>query len=283
MDDSRAVIRPRFAPGSSTIADFLSGLTAPLLAARYLLARPNLWKYTLAGAIVTVALFAGFATLAVTQADTLANALWTRPETSTGTAMWWVLAIISGAALLGVAGVVTLVASQIVMAPLYSRLGERVEGAILEEGEFEETFFGSARDELRGVGHSLLTVAVFAAVMVPIVLLNVVPFFGSVVAACFGAVVSAFVLAFEFGDNSLSRRKARWLEKLRQAVGELAVTMGLGAGIALMMLIPVVGFFLVPVAVVAGTMVFCGLLESGRIRVPDRRIPKGSTEAAPTE
>ena len=283
MRDVGDASRPRFGAAASTLGDFFTGLSSPLLAARFLLGRPALWKYTLAGAFVTVALFIGFSTLAVAHADTLANALWTAPETTTGTVLWWVLAIVSGAALLGVAGVITLVLSQIVMAPFYSKLSERVEDAILGAVEFRETLLGTARDELRGVGRSVLTLALFGAIMGPIVALNLIPFFGSIAAAVLGGTVSAFVLAFEFGDNSLSRRKARWREKWAQAVGELPVTMGLGAGIALMMLIPVVDFFLVPVAVVAGTMVFCGLHESGRIRVPDRRVSKENTELAPFE
>lgn len=257
---------------ASAPADFWSGFAAPLSAARFLVKRPSLWKYTLIGAAVTVLMFVGTASVAVAHFDTVAATLWTPPETTVGTVAWWALAVVSMIALLGAAVVITLIGSQIVMAPLYSRLGERIEGAILGECEFSETIASMARDELRGLSHSIATLVVFSAVMVPIVALNLVPIIGPVVATVLGVAVSSFALAFEFGDNSLSRRKARWGEKIRHATRELPTTLGLGLGIAAMMLVPVVDFFLVPVAVVAGTMVFCGLHESGRIHVQDRRV-----------
>jgi CysZ protein len=283
MHEAPAHARLRFSAKPSFASDFVTGLTASPLAARYLIGQPSLWKYIVIGGAITVGIFVAFASIAVTHAAALTNALFTLPPSPapTGTVLWWVLAVLSGGALLALAGVLALIASQVLIAPLYSRLSERVERSILAEGEFEETVSGRIRDELQGVAHSILTVVSFGAVMIPILLLNVIPFFGSLAAVVLGGAFSAFVLAFEFGDNSLSRRKARWMEKMRQAVGELAVTMGLGIGIALMMLIPVVDFFLVPVAVVAGTMVFCGLHEAGRIRVSDRRIPKGTSSRSP--
>lgn len=270
-------IRPRFSPTPSVTSDFWTGFTAPVSAMRFLFRRPSLWKYTLVGALVTVLVFIGSAGLAIAHFDTIAGALWAPPESTAGTIAWWVLAIVSMVALLGASVVVSVIGSQIVMAPLYSRLGERIEKAIIPEGEFEETLLGTVRDELRGVAHSIVTLLVFALVMVPIVALNLVPVIGALGATVLGAVVSSFTLAFEFGDNCLSRRKARWHEKIGHAFRELPTTLGLGAGLGTMMLVPVVDFFLVPVAVVAGTMVFCGLHESGRIHVPDRRIARAQS------
>ncbi len=230
---------------------------------------------------MTVMVFAGLATVGITYADNLAAHLWVPPETGLGTVLGWGIAFLAVLVLLAAAAVLALVISQIVMAPLYTRLSERVEDAILQEsGEFQSTAAESLMDEVRGVTHSLLTLAILCIVMVPILALNLIPGIGSVASAVLGGIVSSFALAVEFTDGSLSRRRARWREKVGHAVAQLPVTMGLGAGIAVMMAIPFVSFFLVPVAVVAGTVVFCGLTESGRVLVPDRRHRKGAPDLA---
>lgn len=270
--------RITFPTAPSRAGDFKRGFAAPLTAAAYLFRRPYLWKYTLIGGLVTMAVFAGFATAGIANADNLAAYLWTPPETGFGMVLGWGMAILAGLVLLAAAAVLALVLSQIVMAPLYTRLSERVEDAILQDAtEFQSTPSESLMDEVRGVGHSLLTLAILCCVMLPILMLNIVPGFGSVASAVLGGIVSSFALALEFTDSSFSRRRARWREKVRHAFSQLPVTMGLGAGIAVTMAIPLLSFFLVPVAVVAGTMVFCGLNESNRVHVPDRRNPKGGS------
>ncbi|MFT6397176.1 MAG: CysZ protein [Bradymonadia bacterium] len=268
--------RITFPSTPSSASDFRRGFAAPLTAAAYLFRRPYLWKYTLIGGLVTMLIFAGLATVGIANADNLAAHLWTSPETGFGAVLGWGIVFLAGLVLLGAAAVLALVLSQIVMAPLYTRLSERVEDAILQDAsEYQSTASESLMDEVRGVAHSLLTLTILCCVMVPILLLNVIPGIGSVASVLLGGLVSSFALAVEFTDSSLSRRRAKWREKVGHATSQLPVTMGLGAGIAVTMAIPVLSFFLVPVAVVAGTMVFCGLSESNRVHVRDRRNRKG--------
>lgn len=266
------VSRPRFADGQSAVDQFRQGLSAPLHALRYIAARPSMWKYSLLSGLVTIGIFAILATVGVVFSDDLLGLLWARPDAKLLVVLWWFVVALTGVVLLAAAFAVTLVLAGIVLAPFMDVLSERVETGILDNSvETKATAASLARDLGTGIAHPLFTLAVYAALMMPVLALNLVPVIGSMAAAGIGVALSAAMLSMEFTDQPQSRRRFKWREKATLVWEQRWTMFGLGVGVQLLMLVPVLDFFLLPIAVVAGTMVFCGLDESGRIRFVDRR------------
>lgn len=265
--------RPRFGNVPAFGADFVAGLTAPLHALRYVLRRPGLWKYSLYSGALAAAIFVGLAALAVTFGDNLLGTLWSRPDATAWLVLWWVavlaLTLVGMAAALGA----TLVLVGILLGPFMDALSARVEAAILGAAPSSQSTWGqAARDQASGIVHPLLTLALYVTLLPFVFALGFVPLVGALLAAGLGFGLSASMLALEFTDQTPSRRRFRWREKLAQFREQRGAYLGLGAGLAALLCVPVLDFFLVPIAVVAGTMLFCGLDEAGRVSVPDRRV-----------
>lgn len=265
--------RPQFGSVPAFRADFLAGLFAPVHALRYVLRRPRLWKYSFFSGALAAAIFFGLAALAITFGDNALTALWARPDATGWLVLWWVAAIALTVVGLAAALGVTLVLVGILLGPFMDALSARVEAAILGAApEAKSTLGQAARDQAAGVIHPLLTLALYLMLLPCVFALGLVPLIGAMVAAALGFMLSASLLALEFTDQTPSRRRFRWREKLAQFRGQSGAYLGLGVGLAAFLCIPILDFFLVPIAVVAGTMLFCGLDEAGRVSVPDRRV-----------
>jgi CysZ protein len=132
-------------------------------------------------------------------------------------------------------------------APFLERLSARVEGLL--GGRTEEarvTFPQLLADCGRAVGHSFLCLSLLIAAAP----LNFLPGLGHAA----WLLLSWLLLAYNFTTFAMDRRRLSFGAKWRWLLAEGAATLGLGAALFVMMAVPVVGFVLLPVATVAGTM-----------------------------
>lgn len=245
-------------------ADFAQGLGAPFAALSHLRSHPRLWTHALVAIVIHVACFGLVAWQLVGRADDLLSSLWERPEAGLLAAIWVGLMWLARAALFVASYLASALVAQVIVAPLNDRLSEKVERAVIGgEGEpFAWNRF--AGDVAQGVLHSIANLALFLVLMGCVLLLNLVPFAGSVVAGAASLTVAATFAAVEFTDWPQARRRMSWAAKWRVARREWRLYLGLGLGLHLMLAIPILNLLLLPVAVTAGTLVFCGLHGQGR-------------------
>ena len=86
----------------------------------------------------------------------------------------------------------------------------------------------------------------------PVVLLlplNLLPGIGSVVHAVSSMLLTATLASREMMDGAMSRRRMGYRHKWRVVRRHKALMLGLGATCGLLVAIPVVGFFLLPIGV----------------------------------
>ena len=266
--------RPRFGAKRSVPRDFVAGVLAPLHALRFLIVRPALWKVSFLGAAAAVVVFALLGAFVVPRLDDLLGHYWARPEAIFLAVLWWIVLVLAAAGALAVTLGAALAISAILMAPLYDALSQRVEKTILAPVEGGGSLADFVVEAWQGISHSVLNLTIFGLAMVPVLALNLIPIVGSIASAATGFLLSASMFALEFTDHPQSRRRFRWREKIGLARTEWPAMLGLGFGVTGLLLVPLLDLFLVPVAVVAGTMVFCGLAEADRVAYPDRRVSK---------
>jgi CysZ protein len=77
-------------------------------------------------------------------------------------------------------------------------------------------------------------------------------------------------LAVEYLDGPMARHLYPFRQVRRAVQERLPLCMGFGAAVYLMLWIPVLNFFFIPVAVVGGTLLFRGLRACGSLPEPGK-------------
>jgi uncharacterized protein involved in cysteine biosynthesis len=107
------------------------------------------------------------------------------------------------------------------------------------------------KNALRGLGHTLLSISIYAFIAVPLFVVQwLVPAIAPVAAAA-GLFVTAQFLAYDLYDPTLSRRGASFAEKWRYLADHRGETLGLGLAATLASAVPLVGILVVPLGTVA--------------------------------
>lgn len=242
-------LAPRGGPG-----DALSGLALPFRAAALIIRTPSLLGLSLLSAAVTGATLVGVGVGAWRLAQWAAHAL----VSGDG---WWQVASVGLAVVLFLAFFVVgaLTAPNVLLAPLQDPLSEATETRC---GDFTAPPF-SLQAVLRGtvfsLQHTLLRLLLMAAGLVVLFPLNLVPVAGSVLWLVLSSVWTMFWLAVEHLSGPMARHLRPFGEVVRALRGRPALALGFGAALYAMLWVPVVNFFLLPVAVVAGTLLFRAL------------------------
>lgn len=212
---------------------------------------PSLWTYGVWPVLLNIAVaflvwlgafllgqwLVGWAT------EGLGDGLWDR-------CLWWIYFFGMLLLTLGVAFVSYLVLMSVFCSFAFSRLARRVElhlGA-KEEELSEVSTLSSIVDALRA---SLKLVVVNLLLLV----LHVVPGVGSLAAVSIGLYIDAFILGSEFLGFPLELRGKRWLERQEFAKTWRGATLGVGAVVTGLMLIPVVGAVFQTTSVVGAVLV----------------------------
>ncbi len=248
---------PTLSPTSSA-QDFVAGLSFLPRALSLLVRTPSLRGWTALCAAVTATVLIG-------------SAWWLWPKTQawahdwvTGDAWYW-------QALAASLGVVLFVASwalsaltlpNLVLAPLQDPLSEATEAAL---GDFTAPSFSLSRT-LRGVAlglsHTLLRVALMSLGLVVLFPLNLIPGVGSVLWWLGSTTWGSFWLSCEHLSGPMARHLRPFGEVLRALAARKRLALGFGLSLSVVLWLPVLNFFLLPLAIVGGTLLYRALLKA---------------------
>ncbi|MCP4136905.1 MAG: hypothetical protein GY754_38395 [bacterium] len=149
------------------------------------------------------------------------------------------------------------VIGSIITSPFNDFISEKIE--VVEGGEtFDEPFSASVigKDILRSIGNVFRMLRFYILVSILLLLLNFIPYIGSVAYSVLSFFVTAYFLGFSFYDFPLERRRYTFKEK-RKITGRYKwLVIGTGAAFFLISLIPIVGFLGLNLAAVGATREF---------------------------
>lgn len=235
-------------------SDLASGAALPFRAVPLLLER-RLLRLSAISAAVTAATLLGVAWGAWRGSRALAEWLaggpgtWNAVASATLTAVAWVVFFAVGA----------LTVPNLVLAPLQDPLSEATEERCRGGALSRAPAAGLLRATAVSLGHTLLRLAIVAAGLVVLLPLNFIPGVGSAAWLVGSTLWSAFWLAVEQLSNPMARHLRPFGEVVTSLRRRPGIALGFGGVLSIILWVPVVNFFLMPVAVVAGTLLFCGL------------------------
>jgi CysZ protein len=205
---------------------------------------------------------------AFVQAPFLLGWLWERPEAvDPGSwalaALWVVVAILTGAVVATLWLVSVYAMAGLVATPFTDYLTEQVELKVLGVEGADFRFDRFLRDMFWSLSHSLLNVLAWLGVMGVLLLLNVVPFLGSLVFGALSGLVTAYFLAREMHDGCMTRRRLSWLGKQRLILSQAPLMIGFGLGTMVLFWIPGFNLIMLPFAHVGGALLYARLAHNG--------------------
>ncbi|MGV3625983.1 MAG: EI24 domain-containing protein [Archangium sp.] len=241
------------------MSTFFTGVSLPFRAFGLIVRTPKLFGLSLLCGFVTAAVLIASGVLAYAAGSAIGTALF--PGDSK----------LETAALVTLAGVLTVVffvvfaltLPNLALAPLQDPIGEATEAAV---GQFTSEPFsvgGLIKGTIESLKHTLLRLAVMLLGVLVLLPLNLIPGIGSVAYLILSSVWSMFWISVEHLSNPMARHLMPFslvVKTLRKRPG---LAFGFGAALYVLLWIPVLNFFLMPVAVVAGTLLYRRLLDEG--------------------
>ncbi len=204
----------------------------------FLRKHPRLWGWVIAPAIATlvllIAIIAGVVLLATPFVDRVTAALpsWLQ---GIGGSLLWILVVVA----LGIGAWLVFVALVGVIAgPFCELLSEAVEERLTGRKGPAFSFPRFLREAAIGIGHGLRRLVVALVGIALLFALSFVPVIGTIAAMLLGAWFAARAAAYDAYDGVLSRRGLAYRGKLAYLSRHRSRTLGLGAAVAGMLLVP---------------------------------------------
>ncbi|MGH2366717.1 MAG: EI24 domain-containing protein, partial [Chloroflexota bacterium] len=135
---------------------------------------------------------------------------------------------------------------------------------------------GAAYDLWRALLYELKKLALVVVVGLPLLLLNVVPVAGTVLATAGGLALGATIACLDFLDAPLERKRLGFRSKLAVVRHSLPASAGFGLACLALVSVPFVNLFSIPLCVAAGTLFFCD-----RVRLTPRERAARRPRTAP--
>ncbi|MBF0477700.1 MAG: EI24 domain-containing protein [Deltaproteobacteria bacterium] len=230
---------------------FIMGLSYVVRGAGFINAQRSLLKYVLTPLLINFVLYLAFGWMAIANFHS-----WLKTLLPVGQGYLWLIAYILamgiGCIILTLLIVYTFVlVGNIVASPFNDLLSEKAES--LAAGRDV-----GASVSLRAIGQAvfqeLTKAAIFVAIMLALLVINLVPVIGSVIYLLVGGLVTLFFIALQFFDYALSRRGLSLSAKIRLVLDHYLIAAGFSLGVFLVLMIPFIGLVVIPVAVVGGTL-----------------------------
>lgn len=224
---------------------------------------PSLIKFCLLPTLLTFLVFGGVGFLLYQYYAELVNLIWAKPSFWLWQIFWYLLYVLIFVAVMLIGYVAFFVVQGIVTAPFNDLLSEKVEE--MAYGREPKPFVWSVF--AKGIGmtilHEVAKLSLWLAVMIPLFLLSFIPVIGTLVFAIGGFITTARFFAYDHMDYCMARRMWAFKRKRAALKAHRALTSGFGSGVALVVLVPVLGLLSIPMAAVGGTLLFCDLEKVG--------------------
>ncbi|WP_257459908.1 EI24 domain-containing protein [Archangium lipolyticum] len=246
-------------------ADFFQGLALLLRSWSLIFRTPRLLGLSALCALVTLVALAALAVLLGAYTPELLGWLWTRPEAWYGRIFWYLILTLMFLILFVVGANIVL---PVVLAPLQDPLSERTEELCgnytsppFQLGPFVQGLLTSVAHTLARIFFLLLGLAVLFP-------LNLVPVAGNTAWTVLGTLWTMLWLAGEHLAAPMTRHGYRFAEVRRVMRQRWLLCLGFGAGVFVLLWVPILNSFFLPVAVVGGTLLYRGLLVVGNVPPP---------------
>ena len=157
------------------------------------------------------------------------------------------------------------VVGNLIASPFNELLSERTEELLsgtLQGEPFSLVVFG--RDAVKSMLDEARKLAVFVALMFALLLLNLIPGFGSAVYAVLATAVTLYFLSVEYLSFTMSRKRLGFKAQRAFIAGRRRLMFGFSCGVLLLLAIPLVQLLGIPMAVIAATRIWCE--EEGVLR-----------------
>lgn len=195
-------------------------------------------------------LLTGAIVLAVSSAGSAA--LWWLPWLVRWPILFRAIRIVIGGLLCLVFGALAYMLGAVLAIPFNDHLSERVEAL-----QYELPAPLSVSEALpMSLLHSVLGAGLWMLLQLILLPLQLVPGIGSLLDMVLGGALTAFFLAHQMMDGPMSRWRFSFREKLDLLWENLGLALGLGTAAMLMLGVPVLNLFGLPICIAAGAMLY---------------------------
>lgn len=243
---------------STHAARFIDGFLAPIHAMNFLRWHVALLRYTVIPLMLNILIF-GFALWFVfARVEGAIDGI--IPDTN----QWWrtlliITNIIVFVILLVVAFFLFTFMARIIAAPFNEQLSKATEALLSgQTGEEDEklTFKLIADDAWRTIKEETLKIAYFVVIQGVLLLLNIIPVVGNIAYIIIATPITWLFTSFDSVDPPLARRKTSIRTRKNFIWSHRALFFGFGLASTLLIAIPILNLFFMPVLIVAGTTLF---------------------------
>jgi len=184
----------------------------------------------------------------------------------------WLLRVGLVTGLLLIIGFLLLQFGGILGAPWYGQLSEKVEE--LQTGQPAvlppQTLTSSIQDIGRAILYELKKIGLQILIGVPLLLLNFIPGFGTLLFTFGGIALASTIVCLDFLDSPMERRRFRFREKLKMILRTFPASGSFALVCFGLVVIPFLNLLAIPVCVAAGTMFFCDRILLNYSSEPER-------------
>jgi len=251
----------RLPPAMETALDLLRGATYPLRAASLVLRVPRLRWLAVLCAAITLLIFAFWAWALWAFLPRLLGAVWPHPEGAVGW-LWEVTLVVSGA-LAWLLGAATL--PLLALAPLEDTLVAATESAVGAPPAPPSGIAGAARQAVSALARTLVRVMLLLVGQTLLLVLQLLFPAGAPVWAVAGVVWTALFACAEYLDPPVARRGGSFAEVRQVLARRPLLALGFGMSVTVLLWVPLLNLFLLPLAVVAGTLLHRSLVSAGSL------------------
>lgn len=252
-------------PAQSRVSDFFRGLGLPFKAMGLVFRSKKLMLLSSIASLVTLVALVVLVSLLGAYTDDLVRKYVLDPQTWYGQVGYYLLVVLTFLLLL-VIGANTV--PVVLLAPLQDPISEATEE---ECGDFTAPKFtvqGLIKGTSVALGHTLARIGFLLAGHAALFALNLIPGVGSIAWTVTSILWTMGWLATEYLDAPMARHLYRFRDVRKAVMARLPLSLGFGAAIYVMLWVPVLNFFFIPVAIIAGTLLFRGLRACGTLPPP---------------
>jgi len=220
----------------------------------YARAHPTLWKWIVAPAVITFLLLAGVVIGAVALANPVVVWLTSNLPSWLETVASSILNLIVVGGL-AIAGLLVFVAiAGIIAGPFNELLSEAVEELVTGRRAPRFSLVAFLRGAVQGLVHGLRRLVIAVIGIALVFALGFVPGVGTIAAALLGFWFAARAAAYDSFDAMLARRGLSYRRKLDYLAAHRGRTLGIGAGVAGLLLVPGVNLVALGLGAIAATL-----------------------------
>jgi len=248
-------------PQRGSAFDLLRGAAYPLRAAGLVLSVPRLRRLAALCASITLLIFGVWAWALWAFLPRLLGALWPHPDGAVG---WlWELTLVVSGALAWLVGAATL--PLLALAPLEDTLVAATESAVGAPPAPPSGITDAARQAVSALARTAVRVMLLLVGQALLLVLQLLVPAGAPVWAGAGVLWTALFAFAEYLDPPLARRGGSFAEVRQVLARRTALALGFGLAVTVLLWVPLLNLFLLPLAVVAGTLLHRSLVSAGTL------------------